>query len=150
PPSSWSNDMTRREWLALISATPLLNAAPDAPASPVAIAKCATYDEDVTAKISTLFDQIGGIGGLVRNKTVTVKVNMTGAPSQKLQGLALGRTHYTHPKVVGAVAYLLGKAGAKRINFVESAWATGGPLEDVMLDSGWNVRSLLAAAPGVE
>jgi len=33
---------------------------------------------------------------------------------------------------------------------VESAWATGGPLEDVMLDSGWNVRSLLAAAPGIE
>ena len=142
--------MTRREWLTLISATPLLNAAPDAPTSPVAIAKCTTYDEDVTAKISTLFDQLGGIGSLVRNKTVTVKVNMTGAPSQKLQGLALGRTHYTHPKVVGAVAFLLGKAGAKRINFVESAWATGGPLEDVMLDSGWNVRALLAASPGVE
>jgi uncharacterized protein (DUF362 family) len=142
--------MTRREWLALISATPLLNAAPDAPASPVAIAKCATYEEDVTAKLSTMFDQLGGIGSLVRNKTVTVKVNMTGAPSQKLQGLALGRTHYTHPKVVGAVAFLLGKAGAKRINFVESAWATGGPLEDVILDSGWNVRALLAAAPGVE
>ncbi len=142
--------MTRREWLALISATPLAAAAPDAPAAPVAIAKCATYDEDVTAKISTLLDQIGGIGGLVRNKTVTVKVNMTGAPSQKLQGLALGRTHYVHPKVVGAVAHALGKAGAKRINFVESAWATAGPLEEVMLDSGWNVRSILAAAPGVE
>jgi hypothetical protein len=44
----------------------------------------------------------------------------------------------------------MGKAGAKRIRFVESAWATAGPLEDVMLDSGWNVRSLLSAAPGVE
>ena len=54
-----------------------------------------------------------------------------------------GCTHYTHPKVVGATAYLLGKAGAKRIRFVESAWATAGPLEDVMLDSGWNVRALL-------
>lgn len=142
--------MTRREWLALISATPLLHAAPDAPAAPVAIAKCPTYEEDVTAKLSTLFDQLGGIGGLVRNKTVTVKVNMTGPPSQRLQGLALGRTHYVHPRVVGAVAQLLGKAGAKRINFVESAWATAGPLEDVMLDSGWNVRAILAAAPGVE
>jgi uncharacterized protein (DUF362 family) len=141
--------MTRREWLALISTTPLLNAA-DAPAAPVAIAKCATYEEDVTAKVGALFDQLGGLGGLVRNKTVTVKVNMTGAPSQKLQGLALGRTHYTHPKVVGAVAFHLGRAGAKRINFVESAWATGGPLEDVILDSGWNVRQLLSAAPGVE
>jgi uncharacterized protein (DUF362 family) len=33
---------------------------------------------------------------------------------------------------------------------VESAWATAGPLEEVMLDSGWNVRSLQSAAPGVE
>jgi hypothetical protein len=44
----------------------------------------------------------------------------------------------------------MGRAGAKRIRFVESAWATAGPLEDVMLDSGWNVRSLESAAPGVE
>jgi hypothetical protein len=44
----------------------------------------------------------------------------------------------------------MGKAGAKRIRFVESAWATGGPLEEYLLDSGWNVRQLLGAAPGVE
>ena len=43
----------------------------------------------------------------------------------------------------------MGRAGARRIRFVESAWATAGPLEEVMLDSGWNVRSLQAAAPGV-
>ncbi len=60
-----------------------------------------TYDEDVTAKMAAMFDQLGGIEKLVRNKTVTVKVNMTGAPSQRFQGMALGLTHYTHPKVVG-------------------------------------------------
>src|ERR1017187_7046761 len=75
---------------------------------------------------------------------------MTGSPAQRLQGLAPALTHYTHPKVVGAVAYHLGKAGARRIRFVESAWATAGPLEDVMLDSGWNVRSLQSAVAGVE
>src|SRR5256885_15037389 len=84
PPSSWSNNMTRREWLALISATPLLNAAPDAPVSPVAISQCPSYDEDVTAKLSTMFDQLGGIDKLVRNKTVTIKLNITGAPSHKM------------------------------------------------------------------
>ena len=89
-----------------------------------------------------MFDQLGGLEGLVRGKTVTVKLNMTGAPAQRVQGLPPGVTHYTHPKVVGAVAYLMGRAGARRIRFVESAWATGGPLEEVMLDSGWNVRSL--------
>lgn len=145
--------MTRREWLALISAAPLLKAA-DAPAGgpsgPVSIARCASYDEDVTAKLATLFAQLGGIDGLVRNKTVTVKLNMTGSPGIRFQGQAPGLTHYVHPKLVGATAYLLGRAGARRIRFVESPWATAGPLEDVMLDSGWNVRSLESAAAGVE
>jgi hypothetical protein len=27
-----------------------------------------------------------------------------------------------HPKVITATAYLMGRAGAKRIRFVESAW----------------------------
>jgi uncharacterized protein (DUF362 family) len=127
-----------------------LNAAPDAPAAPVSIAKCASYDEDVTAKLAAMFDQLGGLERLVRNKTVTVKVNMTGSPGERFQGKAPAITHYTHPKLLGATAYLMGKAGAKRIRFVESAWATGGPLEEVMLDSGWNVRTLQSAATGVE
>jgi len=141
--------MTRREWIALIGAAPVLKAA-DAPAAPVSIARCASYDEDVTAKLAALFDQLGGIEGLVRNKTVTIKLNMTGSPGTRVQGQAPGVTHYTHPKLVGATAHLLGRAGARRIRFVESAWATGGPLEEVMLDSGWNVRALQSAATGVE
>src|SRR5260370_22401368 len=141
--------MTRREWIAMISAAPLLQGAPEAPVAPVSIAKCATYDEDVTAKMAAMFDQLGGLEKMVRNKTVTVKVNMTGPPGQRFQGMALGLTHYTHPKVVGATAFLMGRAGAKRIRFVESAWATAGPLEDVILDSGWNARALQSAATEV-
>jgi uncharacterized protein (DUF362 family) len=75
---------------------------------------------------------------------------MTGDPGIRFQGQAPGVTHYTHPKLVGATAYLLGRAGARRIRFVESPWATAGPLEDVMLDAGWNVRALQSAAAGVE
>src|SRR5450759_3075734 len=92
--------------------------------------------------MAAMFDQLGGLEKLVRNKTVTVKVNMTGPPENRFQGLALGLTHYTHPKVVGATANLLGRAGARRIRFVESSWATAGPLEDVILDAGWNLRAL--------
>ena len=66
--------MTRREWLALISATPLLIAAPDAPAAPVAISKCATYDDDVTGKLSAMFDQLGGIQRLVRNNCLQATI----------------------------------------------------------------------------
>jgi uncharacterized protein (DUF362 family) len=142
--------MTRREWIAAISAAPLLRAAGNAPAAPVAIAKCASYEEDITAKLAAMFDQLGGLDRIVRGKTVTVKLNLTGSPGYRFMGKPLGVTHYTHPKLVGATAHLMGKAGAKRIRFVESAWGTGGPLEEYMLDSGWNVRQLSSAASGVE
>src|ERR1017187_2952481 len=146
--------MTRREWIAIISAAPLLKAAPGpegTPAAvPVAIAKCASYDEDVTARLATMFDQLGGLDHMVRGKTVTIKLNMTGSPGLRVDGWPPGVTHYVHPKLVGATAHLIGRAGAPRIRFVESAWATSGPLEEYLLDSGWNVRQLLAAAPGVE
>src|ERR1043165_7161860 len=95
PPSVWRSNMTRREWLALISTAPLLKGAP-APVSPVSIAKCASYDEDVTATLGAVFDQLGGLGGLVRNKTVTIKLNMTGGPGNRLRGLAPAMTHYVH------------------------------------------------------
>ena len=142
--------MTRREWIALISTAPLLKAAPTTPAAPVAVAKCPTYDDDVTGRLAAMFDQLGGLGRIVRGKTVTIKLNLTGSPALRVDGRPPGVTHYTHPKLVGATAHLMGRAGARRIRFVESAWATSGPLEDYMLDSGWNVRALLAAAPGVE
>lgn len=144
--------MTRRELLALFGAAPLplLKGAPGAPTAPVSIAKCPSYDADVTAELATMFDQLGGLDRIVRGKTVTIKLNLTGSPGLRFKGRPLGVTHYTHPKLVGATAYLLGRAGAKRIRFVESGWALGGPLEDYMLDSGWNVRALAAAAPGVE
>lgn len=143
--------ITRREWIAMIGAAPLVRgaAAAAAPASPVSVARCASYSEDVTAYLSAMFDQLGGLERLVRGKTVTIKVNMTGSPGSRLRGKAPALTHYTHPKVLGAAAYLLGRAGARRIRFVESAWATAGPLEESMLDAGWNVRQLQAAAPAV-
>ena len=143
--------MTRREWLALAGAAPaVLRGDTRAPAAPVSVAKCASYDDDVTAVLSTMFDQLGGLPKIVRNKTVTIKLNLTGSPGLRFQGKPLGVTHYTHPKLVGATAHLMGQAGAKRIRFVESAWASGGPLEEYLLDSGWNVRSLVNAAPNVE
>src|SRR5689334_15694206 len=124
--------MTRREWLAIAASAPLLKAAPTAPASPVSIGKCSSYSEDVTPVLAAMFDQLGGIERIVKGKTVTVKLNLTGSPGLRFQGKPLGITHYTHPKVVGAAAYLMGRAGARRIRFVESAWASGGPLEEYL------------------
>src|SRR5205809_7623198 len=142
--------MTRREWLACTAAAGILGAAKSAPTAPVSIAKVSTYDGDLAATLTTMFDQLGGLGRIVRNKTVTIKLNLTGSPGLRFQGKPLGVTHYTHPKLVFAMARVLSSAGARRIRFVESAWASGGPLEEYMLDSGWNARALLNLAPGVE
>jgi uncharacterized protein (DUF362 family) len=141
--------MTRRELLAVLGSA---SVAPgkEAPAAPVAIARTNGYGEDLTKILSTMFDQLGGLDRLVRGKTVTIKLNLTGSPALRFEGKPLGATHYTHPRLAGAAAHLLGKAGARRIRFVESCWATGGPMEEYLLDSGWNVRSLLGAAANVE
>jgi hypothetical protein len=55
--------ITRREWIAMLGAAPgaasLVRSAlaAAAPASPVSIARCASYDEDVAARLATMFDQ---------------------------------------------------------------------------------------------
>lgn len=97
-----------------------------------------------------MFDQLGGASRLVRGKTVTVKLNLTGSPALRIEGRPLGVTHYTHPKTAAALAHVLSEAGARRIRFVESCWATAGPLEEYLLESGWNLRTLRAAAPNLE
>jgi uncharacterized protein (DUF362 family) len=149
-------NVTRRELLALgggavLASSRVVRAATTPVARTVSIAKCATYsDDEVYSNLKTMFDQLGGLPKIVRGKTVTVKLNLTGSPGLRFEGKPLGVTHYTHPKVVAATAHLMGEAGAKRIRFVESGWALSGPLEDYLLDSGWNVRQLSTAAPNVE
>ena len=139
--------MTRREAISLAAPAVLLGAPP---APPVAIARCRSYEEDLVAVLGTMFDQIGGLPRLVSNKTVTIKLNLTGSPGLRFQGKPLGSTHYSNPKTVGAMVHLLGRAGARRVRLVESCWATAGPLEEYLLNSGWNVRTLERAAPKVE
>src|ERR1019366_10606389 len=98
--------MTRREWLAFTAAAGWLKATPAAPTAPVSIAKCASYDGDLYATLSTMYDQLGGLVRIVRNKTVTIKLNLTGSPGLRFEGKQLGLTHYTHPKVVMATTAL--------------------------------------------
>ncbi len=146
--------MTRRELLALAAAAPIAGTraafAKEAPTAPVAIAKVPAYSEDLVAALDKMFDQIGGAGKLVRNKTVTIKLNLTGSPGQRFEGRALGSTHYTHPKTVAAMVHVLDKAGARRIRLVESCFVTSAPFEEFMLDSGWNVRQLQSLSKSLE
>jgi uncharacterized protein (DUF362 family) len=95
-----------------------------------------------------VLDLLGGVGSLVRDKTVTVKVNLTGWPFQGIGGLSAGETYVTHGDTALALARLLSENGARRIRFVESQ-GVALPLEDVVASAGWDVRSLQAIS-GVE
>lgn len=140
--------MTRRELLAMAASAAVLRSA--ATAMPVSLARHPSYDEDLGPVMGRMFDQLGGLERMVRNKTVTVKLNLTGSPALRFQRKALGSTHYTHPGTVMAMVHLLDRAGAKRIRLVESAWASSGPLEEYMLDAGWDVRALKGLSPKLE
>src|ERR1700730_11508014 len=145
--------MTRRDLMKAIAAAPLaaeMARAERSAAAPVSIARCDSYDGDLTGTLSGMFDQLGGLGRIVKNKTVTIKVNLTGSPGLKFQGKPLGLTHYTHPKMAAATAYLLERSGARRVRFVESCWATAGPEEEYLIAADWNVGMLFGASDKVE
>src|SRR5271157_5836324 len=141
--------LNRREVLALGASVPVLrSAALSAP--PVAIARAAAYDDHLVSQLRSMFRQLGGAGRLVRNRTVTIKLNLTGNPAVRFQELALGRTHYTHPLTAMAMVKVLDEAGARRIRLVESAWGTGAPLEEYLVRSGWDVGALKSVARKLE
>jgi len=88
-----------------------------APASTVAIVRCRSYD-DFSGKLSSAFDQIGGISKLVSGKTVALKLNLTGNP--KNFPLTPDLPYRTNGETIAATVHLLAKAGARRVRLIES------------------------------
>ena len=121
-----------------------------APTAPVAVARCKSYGPEFLAATEKMFDQLGGLGRIVKGKTVTIKVNLTGGENVRLDYLPMGRACWSHPRTVGAVIHLLDKAGARRIRVVEGAWVWPASLEEFMYKAGWDPNLLLGAAPRVE
>ena len=149
--------ISRRKWLGAVGATaagtllkPFAARAGDLPTSPVALARCSSYGSELAATLSEMFDQLGGLEGLVAGKTVAVKINMVGDPWSRVDGAAPELTHWTHPGVIGAAVYLLGRAGARRIRILECGGAVSAPLEAWMSEAGWNPDDIRNAAPNVE
>ena len=90
-----------------------------APAAGVAIGRCRSFDRaQVEQTMRTLFDQIGGIGSLVKNKTVALKLNLTGKPT----GFPIDPKlpYRSDPNTVLAAAHLFAQAGARRIRILET------------------------------
>src|ERR1051326_5737484 len=115
---------TRRQFLA--SAAAFCAAPPSfaaAPTAPVAIGKCRSYGAELLPAMQKLFDQLGGLERIVRNKAVAIKVNLTGSPTLRLGYAPLEDTHYTHPRVIAAPGPPMGRAGARRVPILESPWS---------------------------
>jgi uncharacterized protein (DUF362 family) len=121
-----------------------------APAAPVAVARCESYGNELLPALKTMFDQLGGLGRLVKGKTVAVKVNLTGNPDSRMGYIPIGRPTWTHPAVIAATVHLSGRAGARRIRLLESPWKSAEPLEEYMLSAGWDLGLFTGAANGVE
>jgi hypothetical protein len=65
----------------------------------VVIQRCTSYQpQQVRGRPDAAMRLIGGIGKLVANKSVTIKINVTGGPG-KLAGLPGCRTYHVHPNV---------------------------------------------------
>lgn len=150
---------TRREWLARTASSltgaylagPAFSRGSTAPTAPVTVARCKTYAAtELLPTLENMFDQLGGLGRIVKGKTVAIKINLTGAPTYRLGYLPLGDTHYTNPSVIAATVHLMGRAGARRIRLLESPWSTADPVEEYLLQANWEPRDILSAAANVE
>jgi uncharacterized protein (DUF362 family) len=112
-------------------------------AAKVAIASCRSYGPEVRPALEKCFDLIGGVGSLVKHKTVTVKLNLTGTSYPQFLGRPVGETYVTHYTTVLALGSLLFAAGARRVRLVESTQSRHG-LESTLAEIGWDVPALNA------
>src|SRR5882672_1283784 len=110
----------------------------------VAIAPCRSYGAEVRPALQKCFDLLGGIGPLVKNKTVTVKLNLTGTNfTPVLDNRPVGEAFMTHYATALALGALLFNAGARRVRFVESTQSKS-ELESTLVFADWDVKALQA------
>jgi uncharacterized protein (DUF362 family) len=109
----------------------------------VAIVSCKTYGPEVKAALRQCFDLVGGVEKLVRSKTVTIKLNLTGTDFTPWLGRPVGETYMTHISTVSALLAVLFDAGASRVRLVESTQSRD-DLKTTLGIAGWDVNSLSA------
>lgn len=109
----------------------------------VAIVACHSYGPEVREALAHSFDLLGGIGRLVKEKTVSVKMNLTGTTFADYMGRPVGETFMTHYATVRALVALLFDAGAKRVRLVESTQSKA-ELASTLALADWDLKALEA------
>jgi uncharacterized protein (DUF362 family) len=115
--------------------------------SKVAIVSCKGYGPEARESLDKCFDLVGGIGSLVKNKTVTVKLNLTGTNFAPVQfdgddrKYPVGDTYMTHFSTAMALGRALFANGAKRVRFVESTQSRA-TLASTLAMAEWDVKAL--------
>jgi uncharacterized protein (DUF362 family) len=113
------------------------------PSAKVAAVRCTQYGADVGKALKQGFDLIGGIGSLVKDKTVTVKLNLTGTNFANFMDRPVGDTYMTHYDTAAALTAAFFAAGAKRVRFVESTQSRSA-LDSTLSLADWDVNALKA------
>jgi uncharacterized protein (DUF362 family) len=115
----------------------------------VAIARCRRYDFTlIRTALARIFDQLGGVQTLVKDKIVSVKVNVTGGWHVPVLTLSPVETVYTHPMVVLAAGSLFHDYGARRVVICESLYSLADTREAFQA-SGYDVAAFESTIPGL-
>jgi uncharacterized protein (DUF362 family) len=109
----------------------------------VAIVACRSYGPEVRVAMGKCFDLLGGIGSLVKDKTVAVKLNLTNGDFMPFMGKPVGETFMTHYATAMTLGTLLFEAGARRVRFVEST-PSRATLAATLVLGDWDVAALTA------
>ncbi len=107
----------------------------------VAIVRCRSYGDELRPAFEKCFDLLGGIGPLVKDKTVTVKLNLTGSNFSPYLDRPPGETYMTHYATAHVLTALLFAGGAKRVRFVESTQSRASLAATLAL-AEWDVKAL--------
>jgi uncharacterized protein (DUF362 family) len=110
----------------------------------VAIVGCRTYDlKEIRGALDQSFDLLGGLGPLVKAKTATIKINLTGTNFAPFLDRPVGETYMTHLSTASALCSALFAAGARRVRLVESNQSRSS-METTLGLAGWEVKELQA------
>ncbi len=137
--------LTERSQGTARAASPAADKSSTAPSSPVAIQRCESFEPQVfRKKLDAALDLLGGIGGLVRGKTVTIKINLTGMSWDPCCGLPAQETYITHPSTLAALCAAVSDAGAQRIIVIENYYRNEPP-EKILAAAGWDIAAIQSA-----